>query len=67
MAENLNAPMPPSLYLAPTYTLRIAALDPTTGAAVAGVNIGTVVITGEGETSGLSLTAGNPILLGIGA
>lgn len=47
MSEPLLAPMPQSLDLQPNYTLRVVALDPTTGSAVTGVTIGTVVITAD--------------------
>lgn len=39
--------MPSSLDVQATYTVRAAALDPTTGAAVSGVKVGRVVITAE--------------------
>lgn len=45
MAAPLLAPMPEALDLGPKYTLRVVALDPSTGNTVANVNIGTTVLT----------------------
>lgn len=39
--------MPPNLDLGSGYTVRVTALDPTTGATVAGVNITTTVLTAD--------------------
>jgi hypothetical protein len=46
VAAPVLAPMPDGLDLASGYTLRVTALDPTTGNLVAGVNVGLEVITG---------------------
>lgn len=45
MAAHLQASMPQLLDLGAGYTLRVTALDATTGNVVAGVKIGTVTIT----------------------
>lgn len=39
MAQRLIAPLAPGIELKPDYVLRLVALNPTTGAAVAGVTI----------------------------
>jgi len=66
VAQKISVPMPFQLDMAPNYTLRIAALDPTTGAPVAGVTIGKVVVTADGDAGTLDLTnVPNPILLGV--
>lgn len=45
MAAPVLAPMPENLDLQAGYTLRVVALDPSTGNQVANVNIGQTVIT----------------------
>jgi hypothetical protein len=45
MAKPLEAGMPRDLDLVGTYTIRFAALDPTSGAAVAGVKVSNMVLT----------------------
>lgn len=45
MAQPLQATMPSSLDLGENYTLRVTALDATTGAVVAGVKIDAVTLT----------------------
>ena len=59
MAQALDIPMPPNLDIGPSYTLRVTALDPTTGALVSGVTVNTVVLsvsllegTGDGLETG---------------
>lgn len=47
MAAPLDIPMPEGLLLQEGYSLRVAALDPSTGNAVPGVTIGLVVITAD--------------------
>jgi len=42
MAQRLIAPLAPGIELQPGYTVRLAALDPTTGAAVNGVTVSSV-------------------------
>jgi len=54
VAQQYNAPMPPVQVLAPGYTLRITALDPSTGSLVSGAKVGTVVIDAEVEAAGSS-------------
>lgn len=44
MAQKLTASMPAGLDLAEMYTIRFAALDPVTGAAVGGVTVSNVQI-----------------------
>lgn len=56
MAAPLLAPMPEMLVVQSGYTVRVTAVDPTTGALVAGVNVGMEVITG---TSFSDLPGGN--------
>lgn len=55
MAKALDAPMPPDLDLPDGYVVRWAAIDPNTGAAVAGVVVKNVSIFGTllgGATTG---------------
>lgn len=55
MAAPLKVPLPPDLTLTGDYVLRFDALDPTTGAAVAGVRVSAVSLFGRvlaGDTSG---------------
>lgn len=47
MAAPVQAAMPSSLDLTNGYTVRVTALDPSTGALVAGVKIQTVVLTAD--------------------
>lgn len=44
MAQKVTASMPENTDAGPSFTFRVTALDPTTGALVAGVNVGTVAI-----------------------
>ena len=66
MAQPLTASMPEGLDLPGAWTLRVTALDATTGAVVPGVEIGTVSITAENVLGG-SLEAdgfvANPLLV----
>lgn len=58
MAQPIDIDMPQDLDIGPTYTLRVTALNPSTGALVSGVTIGTVVITAslvQGTTDGLEV------------
>jgi hypothetical protein len=65
MAAPVLAPMPDGLVLGSGYTLRVTALDPTTGNLVGGVNVGLEVITGTpNDGSGFS-DLNNPILIGV--
>ena len=45
MPAPTDVPMPGALDITEGYTLRVTAIDPTTGALVSGVNITKVVIT----------------------
>lgn len=54
MSQPTLAPMPGHLDLQANYTLRVIALDASTGATVTGVNIGATVIT----ASPLSVSTG---------
>jgi hypothetical protein len=47
MAQKLAAGLPPDYQLGANFTIRLAALDPTTGAAVAGVVVSNVAIMAE--------------------
>lgn len=47
MSAPLLAPMPESLDVQAGYTIRVTALDPTTGALVSGVKVTTVVLTAD--------------------
>jgi hypothetical protein len=64
MAQKLNASMPDGLDLDELYTIRFAALDPVTGAAVAGVVISGVQIIAHniGNAEGEALSVG-PFML----
>lgn len=56
MAQKLDIGMPDQLDVGPTYTLRVTAVDPTTGALVSGVVVNTVVLAVsliEGTAGGL--------------
>lgn len=56
MAAPMLAPMPQLMDLDAGYTLRVTALDPSTGALVAGVTIGEVTI----QAADLSDAAAGP-------
>lgn len=65
MASKLTAALAENLVLADGYTIRFAAVDPTTGADVSGVKITNVNI--DGDTLGTStdlITAGPFMLVG---
>ena len=47
MAQPLDVNMPESLDIGEGYSLRVTAIDPTTGALVPGVNITTTVLTAD--------------------
>lgn len=56
MAQPIDIDMPQDLDVGPTYTVRVTAIDPNSGALVSGVNVGTVVITAalvQGTAGGL--------------
>lgn len=52
MAAPVLAPMPDGLVLGSGYTLRVTALDPTSGSLISGVNVGLEVITGTSSSPG---------------
>ena len=45
MAREINVGMPGGLDIGATYTLRVTAIDPSSGNLIAGVNVGAVTIT----------------------
>lgn len=49
----IDAPLPEDLLVGTGYAIRVTAVDPTTGAPVSGVTIGTTVLTAESEDAGL--------------
>ncbi len=55
MAQPLTAPFPPGLVLSDGWIVRIAAVNPTTGAAVAGVDITEALITVDNLSADASL------------
>lgn len=63
MSAPVVAGLPPDLALGGGYTLRVAALDATTGAAVAGVKIGAVAITAKAPTTGAASLQVGPFKL----
>lgn len=52
MSQPLEASMPQNLDLGQGYTLRVTALNPSTGALVAGVKVGQMVITCDNIAGG---------------
>lgn len=58
MAQPLELPMFENFDLDDTYQLRVTALDPATGAVVAGVNVGAVTFMVD-NLSGGSLASGS--------
>ncbi len=70
MAAPLKAAMPENLDLPDGYMVEWAAINPTTGADVAGVVVNSVSIFGTTLGAGSAYNAGdvgNPILLGVSA
>lgn len=64
MAQPLNIGMPDNLDVGDGYTLRVTAIDPTTGAVTANVNVGTVVIDATAITASVQdLAVGNWFLV----
>lgn len=54
MPAPTDVPMPGALDLQEGYTIRVTAVDPSTGAVVAGVTVGQVVLTvDDGTTTGV--------------
>ena len=67
MAKPFAIALPPDHILAGDYKIRVTAIDPTTGAVVAGVNVSNVTMQVE-QFAGGSLTSGifqalNPVLV----
>lgn len=60
MAQKINAGMPDGIDVDETYTIRFAALDPLSGAPVAGVTISLAQIhaASVGQAAGTQLNAG---------
>ena len=67
MAAPKNIWMPDGLDVGDGYTLRVTALDPTTGNVVAGAKVTTVVIegSGTGNLNSGDFVVGNPLLIGV--
>lgn len=65
MAKVQAAALPPSLDLPSGYTIRVNALDPTTGAQITGVTISDLSILVTDVSGNLDLSVANPILIGI--
>ena len=65
MAKVQVAALPPNLDLSAGYTIRVNAIDPTTGAQVTGVTITDLAIQVTDVTGNLNLDVQNPILLGV--
>ena len=63
MAQKLTGPMAEGLVIGDGYIVRFAAVDPTTGANVAGVVVSAVDVDAEDQGSGNEDT-GTPILIG---
>lgn len=51
MAKPYNGPLPENLLIGDGYTVEFAAIDPVTGAAVAGVKVSNVNITADDQGS----------------
>lgn len=64
MAAPVTAPLPPGLDLQGGYTIKFVALDPTTGAAVSGVNVsaGSLLVDNVAAIPDASLSVG-PFML----
>ena len=60
MSAPVQAAMPSNLDLQDGYSLRVTALDPSTGALVAGVKIGLVVFTADNTGGVISGGGGGP-------
>lgn len=65
MAKPYTAGIPPQLDLDAGYTIRLTALDPTTGAVVTAVNVSSLVIMALnlGGTTDLAYGAFKPVLV----
>jgi hypothetical protein len=64
VAKPLVITLPPNLFLSGDYIVRVAALDPTTGAIVSGVNVSNVNLQVQ-QFAGGSLASGTykPVML----
>lgn len=65
MAQKLTANMPEGLVIGDGYILRWRAVDPTTGADVAGVVVSNVNVAVDAAGSVIPGDVGNPILIGV--
>ena len=63
MAEPLVVALPPNLELAGGYSVRVTALNPATGATVAGVNVSNVTLQVELTSGSEADLATGPFLL----
>lgn len=61
MPQPFDLPLPPNLYLSGGYTVRVTAIDPTSGAVVSGVNVSDVTLQVE-QIAGGDLASG-PFML----
>ena len=68
MPAPYNLPLPPNHVIVGGYTIRIDAVNPTTGATVSGVNVSDVHLQVD-NTGGTDLTSGDwiPLLIGVTA
>lgn len=55
----IDAPLPENLIVGEGYSVRVTAIDPTTGALVSGVTIGKTVLTAESEDMGGDTSGGD--------
>ena len=70
MAAPLDIGMPQMLDIGPGYTLRVTAIDATSGSVVPGATVGQTVITAAllaGSVDGLATGDWTPILIGVSA
>lgn len=65
MAKKIKTALPPDLHLGGAYVIEWDAVDPTTGASVAGVKISDTSLGVAGSESSLA-DIGNPLLIGAG-
>ncbi len=63
MAQPLTVALPPNLDLWPGCIIRVTAVDPTTGAGVAGVNVAKISIEGVSDNPGALAGSGFVLLL----
>jgi hypothetical protein len=65
VAKKIKTALPPNLNLGGAYVIEWDAVDPTTGASVAGVKISATSLGVEGSEAALA-DIGNPLLIGAG-